>query len=341
MSPVPNRPSRGPVARRILLLCVVIPALVALPVWAFAWAAADPQPHELPIGVAGPTAATTQLEDRLAAHEGAFDVHTYPSAEDARTAIENREVYGAVVASSSGTELMTASAAAPAVAQTLTAMLAPPDAASDQPPTTVTDVVPADPDDPRGSALGSMVLPLVLVSVITSLIVIMTVRPGWQQVLMIAAAAMIGAAVATAIVQGGLGVLSGSWLANLAAPALTIGAIASALVGLTSAFGRAGIALIAPLMLFFGNPWAGASSSPYLLPEPAGQIGQLLPPGAGATMLRSTSFFDGAGSGTPMLVLLLWIVFGVGAISYGALRRREPARVLERAAQPLVSAIDR
>lgn len=338
MSRLTNRP--GPAARRLLLLCVVIPILVALPVWAFAWAAADPQPHDLPIGVAGPATATAELKAGLDAQDGAFDVHTYETAAQARQAIEDREIYGAVAASASGTEVLTASAASPAVAQSLTERFASPDAAADGQPRSVTDVVPADADDPRGSALGSMVLPLVLVSVVTSLIVIMTAKPGWQQVLMIAAAALIAGVVSTAIVQGGLGALSGSWLANVAAPTMTVAAIASALVGLTTAFGRVGIAVVAPLMLFLGNPWAGASSAPHLLPEPAGLIGQLLPPGAGATMLRGTSLFDGAGIAMPVVVLSAWILVGVAAIGVGALRRREPARVLRETARPLVSAID-
>lgn len=341
MPPVPARRTPSPAVLRLVLLCLIVPALVALPVWAFAWAASDPQPHDLPLGVAGAASATEHLEAQLAAHDDDFDLHVYPSEERARTAIEDRDVYGAVVVSDAGTRLLTSSAASPAVAQTLTGMFTGPDAELGQPDTTtVTDVVPADQDDPRGSALASMVLPLVIVSLITSLIVIMTIEPGWQQLLVLGAAALIGAAVANAIVQSGLDVLSGNWFANLAAPALMIGAITSAVVGLTSAFGRAGIAVVAPLMLFFGNPWSGASSAPQLLPEPAGMIGQILPPGAAATMLRSTSFFDGAGSGTPALVLGVWIAVGVAGIGVGVLRRSRPARALAATTRPLVSAID-
>lgn len=340
MSPAANHHDPNPAVRGLLLLCVVVPALVALAVWAFAWAAADPEPHDLPVGVAGPSAATQRLESGFESQDGAFDVHRYETKAAAEQAIEDREIYGAVVASEQGTELLTASAASPAVAQALTEMFTASPAA-DQAPASVVDVVPTDADDPRGSALGSMVLPLVLVSVIASLIVLMTAEPGWQQILMLATAALIAGVVSTAIVQAGLGALPGSWLANLAAPAMTVGAISAALVGLTSAFGRAGIAVIAPLMLFFGNPWAGASSAPHLLPEPAGLIGQLLPPGAGATMLRGTSFFDGAGIAMPVIVLSSWILLGVAAIGVGALRQREPAEVLRRTARPLVSAMDR
>jgi hypothetical protein len=41
----------------------------------------------------------------------------------------------------------------------------------------VQDVVPADPDDPRGAAFSSMVLPLVLAGIITGVIVTLLGRP--------------------------------------------------------------------------------------------------------------------------------------------------------------------
>jgi hypothetical protein len=35
-------------------------------------------------------------------------------------------------------------------------------------------------------------------------------------------------------------------------------------------------------------------------------IGQLLPPGAGGNLLRSTGFFDGAGGAEHLTVLAVW-----------------------------------
>ena len=325
--------------RRFILLLVIVPVIVTLAVAAFTWASADPDPHDLPIGASGPPGAIEAIEGKLATHPDAFDLHEYASAGEAREAIENREIYGAHVQSESGPQLLTASAASSAVTQILTTTLASPDAGGTPP--AVVDVVPADSDDPRGSALGSLVLPLVLVSVITAVIVLLVARPGWEQVGMIASAALVGALVAVAIAQGGFGVLQGNWALNVVAPALTIAAIAATIVGLTSAFGRIGLVAVAPLMIFLGNPWSGAMSSPHLLPEPAGLIGQLLPPGAGSTALRSLSFFDGAGSGTPILVLSLWIALGVGGICIGAMRRRDVNREMADTVRPLVKSMER
>ena len=56
-------------------------------------------------------------------------------------------------------------------------------------------------------------------------------------------------------------------------------------------------------MVFVGNPFSGVATSPDMLPAGAGALGQLLPPGAGGNLLRSTGFFDGAAAGEHVAVL--------------------------------------
>src|SRR5262245_44735039 len=146
--------------RRVLLAALVVPLVLALTLATFAWPSARLEPRELPIGVAGPTGA---VEQRLAhAGEGAFDVHRYADEAAAREAIEDREVYAAVVASGGGVRVLTASAASPLVAGMLQQVFT----ASPADASRVVDVVPADEDDPRGAVFGSLVLPLVLSSLI-------------------------------------------------------------------------------------------------------------------------------------------------------------------------------
>ena len=62
-----------------------------------------------------------------------------------------------------------------------------------------------------------------------------------------------------------------------------------------------------------------------MLPKPVGGIGQLMPPGAGGNLLRSTGFFDGAGAGGHVLVLAAWAVAGVALVVAVGLRRRSAA----------------
>jgi hypothetical protein len=70
-------------------------------------------------------------------------------------------------------------------------------------------------------------------------------------------------------------------------------------------------------MIFMGNPFSGVTSAPQLLPAPVGTIGQWLPPGAGASLLRSTAYFNGHGASGHLVVLIIWIVLGVAAIAVG------------------------
>jgi hypothetical protein len=337
--------------RALVGVVVMVPLLVGLALAAFAWPAARLAPREVPIGVVAPAAAVATIEQRLAAEGDAVAVHRFADEATARAAIADREVYGAVVVAPDGATVLTASAASPLVAQLLQQAVAtipagaPGAAAGAQPatgaspapsaqpapgapgtrPVRVVDVVAADPDDPRGAALAASVLPLVLAGMAAGLLVWLaggTGVAGWAA--LVAASAGAGL-VAAGVAQGWLGVLGGDWLVNAGVLGLTVLAVAATIAGLAALFGRAGAALGALLMVLVGNPLSGVSSAPELLPDPAGAIGQLLPPGAGGSLLRSTAFFDGAAAGGPLIVLLAWVAFGLAVAGVAALRRRRPA----------------
>jgi hypothetical protein len=78
-------------------------------------------------------------------------------------------------------------------------------------------------------------------------------------------------------------------------------------------------------MVLIGNPFSAVASAPELLPRPAGDLGQLLPPGAGGNLLRSTGLFDGAGAGGHLAVLAAWALAGVACLALAGLRERRPA----------------
>jgi hypothetical protein len=83
------------------------------------------------------------------------------------------------------------------------------------------------------------------------------------------------------------------------------------MAGLYSVFGKAGLGIGVLTMIFIGNPFSAAATAPELLPEPVGGLGQLLPPGAGVNLLRSTGFFDGAGAAEHITVLGVWAAAGL------------------------------
>lgn len=280
--------------RPAVLAAVILTAVVAIAVTSFAWPGANLGPRDLPVGVVG----AAPLPD-------GFEAHRYASEAGAVAAIRDREVYGAVVAEGGPPRVLVASAASPAVAQTL---------AQAARGAAVTDVVPAPEADPRGAAFASLLLPLILGGIVTGALGALLFRGAQRLAWLVGASA--GAGLLTvAIVQGGFDVLRGGWLLNAGAVALGMLAVAAAVAGLAVRAGPRGIGAVALLMVLVGNPWSGVASAPELLPEPAGALGQLLPPGAAASLLRSVAFFDGAGAATPLAVLAVWALAGLGAVA--------------------------
>ncbi|MBK3559197.1 ABC transporter permease [Streptomyces sp. MBT56] len=311
MSTAPNR--------RAVAVILLIPLMVTLALWAFAWPAARIAPRDLPVGVAGAAPAAEQLEQRFEQRDGAFEVHRYADEAAARAAIEDRVVYGAVVATPQGPHLLTASAASPIVSQQLREAVTA--SAPESTRVEVTDVVAAPPGDPRGSALGASVLPLALAGMAAGAVVtLMGLRGARGALTLLAASALVGLA-AAAVTHSWLGVVTGDWWTEAGVLALTVLAIGSAVAGLAALFGQRGIGLGALLMVLLGNSFSGVTSAPHLLPEPVGAIGQWLPPGAGGSLLRSVAFFDGSAAGGPLLTLSLWSALGLAAVLFA---RRTP-----------------
>ncbi|MEU5076563.1 ABC transporter permease [Streptomyces asoensis] len=277
----------------------------------------------LPLGVAGPAAATAPLERQPAQHEGAFDLHHYADGKAARTAVEDRTVYGAVVVTAEGPELPTASAASPVVAQLLREAVAERTAATGAGLRTV-DVVAAPATDPRGAALGASVLPPALAGIAAGAVVSLLGLRGIRAVGALVGAATLVGLVAAALAHSWLGVLTGGWWAEAAVLGLSTLAVSAAVAGCAALVGMPGIGAVSFLVMFLGNPFSGAASAPRMLPEPVGTIGQCLPPGAGTTLLRSVSFLDGAAAVGTALTLLWWAALDLGAVVPGSLLKQPP-----------------
>ena len=312
----------SPDRRAPLAVLLAIPVAVALVLTLFAWPAARLPPRDLPVGVAGPAPAARDTKQRLARQEGAFEVQLYASEAAAREAIRKREVYGAFVVGPGGPAVLTASAASAVVAQLLQQTAA---EHSDllgvgAGRARVVDVVPAASGDPRGAALNASVLPLVLAGIATAVLAGALVPPGLRRMAVLLAGAVLAGLTVLVVAQGWLGVLDGGWLRNAAALSLMVLAIAASVAGLDALAGRIGLASGAILMILIGNPFSGISSAPELLPQPVGTIGQLLPPGAGGNLLRSSAFFDGNGGGAHVIVLGVWALLGLAAVGAVALR---------------------
>lgn len=293
-------------------MVIGIVAVQALLVPLFAGLASNLAPRDLPVAVAGPPPAADQFAARLEAAPGAFEVTRVADQAAADQALRDREVYAALVAGPEGVTLRTASAASPVVAQLLTQ-------AATGPPQ-VMDVVPASPGDPRGAGFAAGFLPLLLTSMFAGIALAVAVRARWVRLGAAIGYAVLAGLVGAAVLGGWLGVLGGDYLANAAAIGLLALAVTGAVAGLGAALGGPGIGLGAVLTFLVANPLSAVPAAPELLPQPWGEVGQWLPAGAGATLLRSVAWFDGAGAGPALWALASWAGIGVLLLLIGRAR---------------------
>ena len=246
-----------------------------------------------------------------------------PDQAAARQAVTGRRAYGAIVVGGQAPQVLTASAASPAVAQMLAQIAGQPSGVRSP----VRDVVSADPNDPHGAAFAAMLLPLVITSIIAGVVLTLMVGSALWRLLGLGLFALGGGAATAAIAQSWLSVLPGGYDAVAAVAGLTALAVSAAVAGLGSVASRAGraaagLGLGAAIMMVLGNPFSGAASAPEMLPRPWGQIGQWLPPGAGSTLLRSVGYFGAARSAGLWATLAIWAAAGLALVALSAARLR-------------------
>ncbi|HWM32685.1 MAG TPA: hypothetical protein VNR36_00450 [Pseudolysinimonas sp.] len=329
MSPRPVPP-----AARVVIVPVVLSVIVAVILLAFLWPVLTGAPRDLPVAVTGPAPVVGQLSEGIDAQApGVFDLTTVEDRDAAVAAIEAREAYGALVLGAAP-EVLVSSAASPVAAQALAglaptlqarlqqAAAAQAAAQGAEPPVVtveVTDVVPLAETDERGAGLGSAVLPLTIGGLLAGVLITLGVAGRTRRIAALVVAAVLGGLVLGGILQGWLGVLQGSYLANATAIGLVLLACGAFVAGAASLLGRPGIAVGVVTLVLIAVPLASAATPVEFLPAPWGAVGQWFPPGAGATLLRDLSYFPAADALQPWLVLTGWAV--VGLLVLGAGRR--------------------
>ncbi|AMO63484.1 integral membrane protein [Mycolicibacterium phlei] len=306
-------------ATGIVVMMTVVVAILAL---AFALPAARSAPHEVPIGAAGPQAAGGQIAGILEQQSpGAFALTYYPSPDALRAAIENRDVYGGFALGPDGPTLMIATGGSPMVAQMLT-QIGTGIAQKTGTQLRIEDLAPPTTGDPRGIGLAASALPITLAGLLPAIALLLALRDApWTRLVAVVAFSGVAGVTIAALLRYVLGSIESNFWGVTGALALGVAAMGVALLGLGTLFGRAGLATGVVLAMLLGNPLSGLNSAPELLPSGWGQLGQFLPQGATATLLRSAAFFDGAGGALPAAVLAVWALAGLALVVIAALRR--------------------
>jgi hypothetical protein len=294
----------------------------------------SPQPHDLPVGLV----ATQQQAKPITAQlekDGQFSVDDYKTAKALTAAIKRRDAYGGVVIVRDKPTLYVATAAAPAVANFLKASYSEvyyeklgPKAG----PPNVVDVVPLPKDDSSGSSLGFLIQALALGGSIASLalgqlrkLTERSVVNGIRHASLLVGYAILSAGVALiAMSFFGVGDGADKWSLFWGLGLISL-AITASIAACVCLFGPAGT-LVGGLYFTLGIIISGSSIAPEMLPTAGRVVGQLLPPGAGATVVRDAMYFPDASTTEPFVVLGLFAGIGLLVVLVKKAVASHPAR---------------
>ena len=312
-----HHPPPAAIATAIVVGLTAVLAILAI---AFALPATKSKPNDVPIGIAGPQAATGQVAAVLEQKApGAFAVTYYPGTESLRDAILDRQVYGGLAFGADGPLLLTAGGASPAVAQLLT-QVGTGIAQQSGTPLATEDLVPLS--AAQGAGLAAAALPITLAGILPAFALVLALKGQvWTRfAAAIVFSALMGVTIA-ALLRYPLGSIDQNFWGVAGGLTLGVGAALLFMLGLGSVFGKVGLGIGALLAVLVGNPLSGLTSAPEMLPAGWGMLGQLLPQGANATLLRSCAYFGGSGAGLALVVLACWAVAGVVLIAIAGMRR--------------------
>jgi hypothetical protein len=296
-------------SRRLLAVPFAVGLVFAL-VFVFLMTSAlhAPAPHGIHVGLVAPAPIADRIESGLAARApGAFALHRYGSDHAARQAIDDRQEDAAFVVQGGQATLLLAGATGTATTTVVRAAFTGV-AGGAHLPLTVQDVKPLPATDPGGTLAVLLLIPLILASVIASILGIVIAGSRWVVArlgLLVAYAAAVGFGT-TLIVDLVAGGLSGSIGAVTGVTALFVLAMAGAVLCLHRLLGAPGAVLAIVVVLMLGIPASGAFASAQFLPDFYRVISPLLPAGAAVSALRDVFYFGGNGAGWPLTVLACW-----------------------------------
>ncbi len=291
----------------LALRVVAVLAVAAVLLIAFVLPTVKGGPNHLPIGVAATPQIQTQAKQLFSQrYSNTFELKNYKDGPALRKAIGNRSVYGGLVVTQTEATMLTAQTASPRAANALNAV-------AQSLGLTATEVKPAPAKDPAGTGLAASGLPLALIGIFPALLLMAAFRERrlTQLGAMIVSAFLLGAG-ASALLTFWLGPTQGAnfWLVSVAITAALL-STNLLLLGLNAVGGRIATGIGIAALVLVSVPLSGFSTGSEWLAQPWGDIGQLLPAGAGGTLLRNAAFFDGHAAGKPLLVLGVWALAGL------------------------------
>ena len=269
----------------------------------------DPKPRGLPVAVVAPAEVVSMLQSQAGSDDGPLQVRAYPDRGSAETAVRERIVLGAFVASASGPELLVAGANGPSVTQTLQGVFG---AATQDTGTAVrtTDVMPLSSGDSRGLSVFYGAFGVVLAGFLfglTSMQFGPELALRWRAASAVTFALVVGLVVAW-LLQPVFGSLPAPFATTTAVVALLALAVGATTAALLRVFGAAGTLVAAVVLLVFGNATSTGILPAQYLPNWLEPLASVLPVGVAVRALLGAAYFDDDGLLSGLLVLTAWVV---------------------------------
>lgn len=297
-----------------------------------------PRPYDLPVGIVGPAAVTSQVEHALdSAVPGAFSWRSYPSEAGARTGIARREVDGALVASGRNLRLLAAQGGGTGPAQVLIQAFGAVAARSGR-HLAVADVVPPLPGDTQALASFFVVLGVLIPSLAAgsgSALAFRRARSALAVAAPAAVAVVIGV-VSAAVADGIAG------LGNYAAIAGIVTLFSLAVAAPTAVLARIWPPLVTVavvVFIVFGIPVSGGPANLTSFgPAFLRVLDPALPLGVAASAVRNVVYFGGHATAQSVWVLAAWALAGVAGLILVTAPRRTASAPAAPVMPPLVPA---
>lgn len=322
-----GQPHGTRVTRKILVSLTIVLLVQALFVICLVSNAQLLAPRNMPFGMVGSSQVIAQAQAKVS-----LDLIAYPNESAAMDAIDQGRLYGAYVTGDSADTLILVprksffarielQAAFQSAAHGLNR------------PLTVQAPQPLPASDPTGAVAGLLILPLLIGGYLAAVLVFKAARgvaaAPWR------AAILVGFAILGGLVTDLIaGPLIGAYPTSRFWPLLPCFALITATVALAAAaiqsvLGKAGTLVVAVLLIVVGGSAAGGSGTA-MLPVYWQNIGVVLPPQNGVTLIRDVLYFGGHNIVTPLIVLFAYALVATAVIAYEG--RIRPARAAASAA---------
>jgi hypothetical protein len=320
----------GRLFRRHSRLVVLAGAIIAIALGAaYLSIGHDPEPRDVPVAAVGTPAVAQAIEAQA---PGQLDVRAVPDLGAARTAIDEREVYAAVVPGPNGVrELVIASSASNQVANFMRKTLG---AATPDNVPKIVDAKPLPDDDSAGSSIPLLVQ-LIILGGSVGILGFRGVLPRFQGgptggVLPIAALVAYALAFGLAVtgISSAFGVgTDAAFLDRLLVFSFISLAVTASTAAMVSLIGAAGSAVAGTLFFVIGSQISGGNTALEFLSPFWSGLGEHLPGGAGTALVRDVLYFPDASMAEPIATLAAYVGAGVLVVmGVSALRARRSIR---------------